>query len=151
MGKPYAVAAIITMVIGSGYILYTSGLVASKMPTRMESEIAAPENSANVPTNIKTETVTASKEAEVKLVPSIEVVGYVKEGSGSIDLQYKNLMPGAEYSLTVCVPAPATGCTEWVESFTPTSQSGEYKMTAEKAFGTGTKKSLSKVRSKIIV
>ena len=27
MGKPYAVAAIITMVIGSGYILYTSDLL----------------------------------------------------------------------------------------------------------------------------
>ncbi len=55
MGKPYAVAAIITMIIGSGYILWTSDLIQTKSVTTVQSGAEAPTNVAVVATSTKSE------------------------------------------------------------------------------------------------
>jgi len=76
------------------------------------------------------------QEVDNVMEPSISVVGYENsEPLSSIKVSYKNLPDNAS-ALALCLPNRG-GCTEWVDSFTPTGQDGVHSMTTTKNLGDG--------------
>ena len=88
MGKNYAIAAIITMMIGSGYILYTSDLINYKSATPAQSgvtpEVTAETATSSNPTNTtKITKDTSNSHVEPVVKPSLtgDVTGFYVEYS----------------------------------------------------------------------
>ena len=126
-------AALVLALISAVYFLMNQGDPLREQPDAVVTEEAQSEHS----------TVPHST------APSVVVIEVESEGPASISISYENL-PSHTSALALCLVGGG-GCTEWVEAFTPSTPTGTYTMSVQKAFLPESKKGIAAGSYQIVV